>query len=104
VSHPDGAWRCRGRRLTLDGGLVLVAVLVHRRDLRARGEGRETRPSDVSIATVSGHDTARVCVCVCVCVYLSPVFPQITGLLGREKTKQMIFIVNIQQGHHTCPS
>lgn len=36
MRHPDGARRRRRRRLALDGGLVLSAILVHRRYL---GEG-----------------------------------------------------------------
>lgn len=41
MRHPDGARRRRRRRLTLDGGLVLSAILVHRRYLRGAKSGKD---------------------------------------------------------------
>lgn len=43
MCHSDGAGRGGGGRLTLDGGLVLVAVLVHRCYLRDEEEERGVR-------------------------------------------------------------
>lgn len=37
MCHSDCAWRWRGGRLTLDGGLVLAAVLFHCGYLRCDG-------------------------------------------------------------------
>lgn len=42
MCHSDGAWRRRGRCLTLDGGLVLAAILVHCCYLRHGGGGEGT--------------------------------------------------------------
>lgn len=47
MRHPDGAGRRRGRRLTLNGGLVLAAVLVHRGDLT--DEGQRNSALDVTL-------------------------------------------------------
>lgn len=43
MCHSDSARRRRGGRLALDGGLVLAAVLIHRRYLRAEGKERGVR-------------------------------------------------------------
>lgn len=49
MCHSDGARRRRGRCLTLDGGLVLAAVLVHRRNLR--DEGQKNRTLEVTLGS-----------------------------------------------------
>lgn len=43
MCHSDSAWRWRGGCLTLDGGLVLAAVLIHRCYLRDEGKERDVR-------------------------------------------------------------
>ncbi len=107
MCHSDSARRWRGRCLALDGGLVLAAVLVHRCYLRDEGKEWDIRCGPRMLANhlfIRGVIIAPVLLncefrgtCSLIvshsshcCVYLSPVFPQITGLLGREKT-----IVNI---------
>lgn len=75
MGHADGARGRRRGRLALDGGLVLAAVLVHRCDLRDGGEGerqREPLGEGEGAGGVGRLDR-----------YLSPVFPQIAGLLDR---------------------
>lgn len=72
MGHADGARGRRRGRLALDGGLVLAAVLVHRCDLRDGGEGERQR-EPLGEGGWGGRLDA----------YLSPVFPQIAGLLDR---------------------
>lgn len=75
MRHPHGARR-RGRGgLALDGGLVLAAILVHRRYLQDTG----VKDATCDLLGVSNRPKNRPN------VYLSPVFPQIAWLLGNGK-------------------
>lgn len=94
MRHSNGARRWRGGRLTLDGGLVLAPLLIHRCYLRDEGRTRDPRTrvkhlliQDAVKATVFLQLRLNIITFIS-CVYLSPVFPQITGLLGRKKTKK----------------
>lgn len=75
MRHPHGARRRRWGGLALDGGLVLAAILVHRRYLRDTG----VKDATCDPLGVSNRARKRVK------VYLSPVFPQIARLLGNGK-------------------
>lgn len=75
MRHPHGARRRRRGGLALDGGLVLVAILVHRRYLQDTG-GKDATCDPLR---VSNRPRKRAT------VYLSPVFPQIAWLLGKGK-------------------
>lgn len=77
MRHPDGARRRRGGGLTLDGGLVLAAILVHRCYLGDGGVKANVRRDPRGDGNRRSKGSGA---------YLSPVLPQIAGLLGRGQT------------------
>lgn len=98
VRHPDGARRRRRGGLALDGGLVLSAVLVHSCNLRGRGQrdaNPQTRPNHLFLSRVSHSN--NLFLHWRGCAYLSPVFPQVAGLLRQRKDKTSVSVMNESQ-------